>query len=238
MAERLQKIIAESGLMSRRMAEKAIAEGRVSINGSIAKLGDTAGKEDVVLLDGKMLPEKESKKYFMLNKPRGYVCTMKDERNRKSVRELLPESAGRVYPVGRLDLMSEGLLLMTNDGEFALHVMHPSGMILKTYRTTVQGDQLEKRIERLRQPFVLDRVQVCVKSLHILKQHEDTAILDITIGEGRNREIRRICEQAGVRVNRLVRISEGKLQLGRLPSGHVRELTKDEIASVMREAKR
>ena len=112
MAERLQKIIAESGLMSRRMAEKAIAEGRVSINGSIAKLGDTAGKEDVVLLDGKMLPEKESKKYFMLNKPRGYVCTMKDERNRKSVRELLPESAGRVYPVGRLDLMSEGLLLI------------------------------------------------------------------------------------------------------------------------------
>ena len=169
----------------------------------------------------------------MLNKPRGYVCSLHDEQGRKSVRELLPDSAGRVYPVGRLDLMSEGLLLMTNDGSFANRVMHPSSRILKTYRTRVEGDGLDARIARMREPFELDGVSVQAVELRVLKKTDRAAVLDITIGEGRNREIRRMCEEAGLRVARLTRIAEGGLLLGDLPSGRFRPLSEEEIASVM-----
>ena len=238
MAERLQKIIAESGLMSRRAAELVISEGRVLVNGRPAKLGDRAESGDRITLDGEELPQKEEKRYYMLNKPRGYVCSLHDEQGRKSVRELLPASAGRVYPVGRLDLMSEGLLLLTNDGVFANHVMHPSSRILKIYRTRVEGDVLEKRIERLREPFELDGVSVKAIQVHLLKKTDREAVLDITIGEGRNREIRRMCEEAGLHVARLTRIAEGRLRLGDLPSGRYRPLSAEEIASVMGESLR
>ena len=238
MAERLQKIIAESGLMSRRAAELVISEGRVLVNGRPAKLGDRAENGDRITLDGEELPQKEEKRYYMLNKPRGYVCSLHDEQGRKSVRELLPASAGRVYPVGRLDLMSEGLLLLTNDGVFANHVMHPSSRILKIYRTCVEGDVLEKRIERLREPFELDGVSVKAIQVHLLKKTDREAVLDITIGEGRNREIRRMCEEAGLHVARLTRIAEGRLRLGDLPSGRYRPLSAEEIASVMGESLR
>ena len=233
MAERLQKIIAESGLMSRRAAELAISEGRILVNGQPAKLGDRAEGSDRITLDGEELPQKEEKRYYMLNKPRGYVCSLHDEQGRKSVRELLPDSAGRVYPVGRLDLMSEGLLLLTNDGEFANRVMHPSSRILKTYRTRVEGEGLDARIARLREPFVLDGVSVKAVQVRVLKKTEREAVLDITIGEGRNREIRRMCEEAGLHVARLTRIAEGRMLLGDLPSGRYRPLSAEEIASVM-----
>lgn len=236
MAERLQKIIAESGLMSRRAAELAISEGRVRINDRPARLGDRGESSDRITLDGVELPRKEEKRYYMLNKPRGYVCSLHDEQGRKSVRELLPASAGRVYPVGRLDLMSEGLLLLTNDGEFANRVMHPSSRILKTYRTRVEGDGLEARIARLRAPFELDGVFVRAVQVRILKKTDREAVLDITIGEGRNREIRRMCEEAGLHVARLTRIAEGELRLGDLPSGRYRPLSAEEIASVMGES--
>lgn len=236
MAERLQKIIAESGLMSRRAAELAISEGRVRINDRPARLGDRGESSDRITLDGVELPRKEEKRYYMLNKPRGYVCSLHDEQGRKSVRELLPASAGRVYPVGRLDLMSEGLLLLTNDGEFANRVMHPSSRILKTYRTRVEGDGLEARIARLREPFELDGVFVRAVQVRILKKTDREAVLDITIGEGRNREIRRMCEEAGLHVARLTRIAEGELRLGDLPSGRYRPLSAEEIASVMGES--
>lgn len=235
MAERLQKIIAESGLMSRRAAEEAIREGRVQINGEAAVLGMKAEPDDVILMDGVPLPERENKSYYMLNKPRGYVCSMHDEQGRRSVRMLLPESAGRVYPVGRLDMMSEGLLLMTNDGDFAYRVMHPSGNMKKTYRTSVKGGEMDRQIDRLRQPFVLDEVRVQAAAVQILKQDEGTAVLDITICEGRNRQIRRMCEEAGLTVTRLVRIAEGALRLGDLKTGKVRKLTDKEIASVLEE---
>ena len=238
MAERLQKIIAESGLMSRRAAELAISEGRVQINGRTAALGERGESSDRITLDGEELPHKEEKRYYMLNKPRGYVCTMHDERGRKSVRELLPASAGRVYPVGRLDLMSEGLLLLTNDGEFANRMMHPSSRILKTYRTRVEGDGLDARIARLREPFELDGVLVKAVQIRVLKKTEREAVLDITIGEGRNREIRRMCDGAGLHVARLTRIAEGSLLLGDLPSGRYRTLSAEEIASVMGESMR
>ena len=236
MAERLQKIIAESGLMSRRAAELAISEGRVRINERPARLGDRGESSDRITLDGVELPRKEEKRYYMLNKPRGYVCSLHDEQGRKSVRELLPASAGRVYPVGRLDLMSEGLLLLTNDGEFANRVMHPSSRILKTYRTRVEGDGLEARIARLREPFELDGVFVKAVQVRILKKTDREAVLDITIGEGRNREIRRMCAEAGLHVARLTRIAEGELRLGDLPSGRYRPLSAEEIASVMGES--
>lgn len=233
MSERLQKIVAQTGLMSRRSAEEAIRSGRVSLNGIPAVLGDTAEESDLILLDGKPLPAKEEKRYYMLNKPRGYVCSMHDEQGRRSVRELLPDHAGRVYPVGRLDLMSEGLLLMTNDGEFANRVMHPSSKLLKTYRTHVEGNALDRSIDRLKQPFILDGVKVCCVNLNIVSRTDQTAVLDITIGEGRNREIRRMCEEAKLHVRRLVRTKVGSLSLGDLPNGKYRPLLSSEIASVM-----
>lgn len=236
MAERLQKIIAESGLMSRRAAELAISDGRVWVNGRPARLGDRAESDDRITLDGEALPVKEEKRYYMLNKPRGYVCSLRDEQGRKSVRELLPASAGRVYPVGRLDMMSEGLLLMTNDGSFANRVMHPSSRVLKTYRTRVEGDGLDARIARMREPFELDGVSVQAVEVRALKKTDRYAVLDVTIGEGRNREIRRMCEEAGLRVARLTRIAEGGLLLGDLPSGRFRPLSEEEIASVMGES--
>ncbi len=237
MSERLQKIIAESGLMSRRAAEEAIRAGRVTINGQTAKLGDLAGKEDLLALDGYEIPAREEKRYYMLNKPRGYVCTMHDEQGRRSVRELLPASAGRVYPVGRLDLMSEGLLLLTNDGDFANRVMHPSSGLLKTYRVRVEGDELDRRIARMREPFLLDGVWVQAADLKVLKQSEKRAILDISIGEGRNREIRRMCDEAELHVTRLTRIAEGAFLLGDLPSGQYRPLRQEEIAFVLGESR-
>ena len=235
MAERLQKKIAQAGLMSRRAAEEAIRNGRVTLNGRIAELGATASPGDSVLIDGIPVPEKEKKAYYMLNKPRGYVCSLHDEEGRRSVRELLPRSAGRVYPVGRLDMMSEGLLLMTNDGNFAYRVMHPSGCLLKTYRTCVKGSRLQEQISRLREPFTLDDTEVRAVRVVVLKTTEETAVIDITIREGRNRQIRRMCEEAGLKVLRLTRIAEGSLRLGKLPCGKARELTQDEIASVLGE---
>ncbi len=235
MAERLQKIIAASGLMSRRAAEEAIAGGRVTVNGLTASLGDCAEPLDVICVDRKPIPTEEKKRTFMLNKPRGYVSTLSDEKGRPSVRVLLPADIGRVYPVGRLDLMSEGLLLLTNDGSFALRCTHPSHGIQKTYRTSVSGSSLSSAILRLREPFFLDGVSVKALNVQVLKQTNSRAVVDITVGEGRNREIRRMCEAAGLHVDRLVRISIGGLSLGDLRSGRFRELTEEDIASVLGE---
>ena len=237
MPTRLQKRIAESGLMSRRSAEQVISDGRVSVNGHIAVLGECVEEKDEVCIDGQMIPLAEEKRYYLMNKPRGYVCTMHDEQGRRSVRELLPAEAGRVYPVGRLDIMSEGLLLMTNDGDFALRMTHPSREQMKTYRTTVQGTNLKLSIQRLQEDFFLDGVTVRAKHVTLLSLDGDRAVLLITIGEGRNRQIRRMCEIAQMKVTRLERVSEGPFQLGDLPTGQVRRLTVQEIASVMEERK-
>ena len=234
MGKRLQKILAESGLMSRRKAESAILAGRVSCNGKVVSLGDTAEDGAVILLDGKPIPKPEPKHYYALNKPRGYVCTLEDEEGRKTVRELLPASAGRVYPVGRLDLMSEGLLLMTNDGDFAFRLTHPSGNILKTYRVTVDGPELDAKLKRLTEPFFLDEAVVQAVDLSLLERSGSSASLEITIGEGRNREIRRMCEMAGIHIKRLIRVREGEIRLGDLRSGCYRDLTEREISSVLK----
>lgn len=231
MAERLQKLISASGLMSRRAAEECIAAGRVTVNGIIAALGDKADPvADTVLVDGKALPSTDEKKYIMLNKPKGYVCTLRDEKGRKNVTELVNIPGVRLYPVGRLDMYSEGLLIMTNDGDFAHRLMHPSNDVKKTYRTWVQGEDIGLAVEYLRYPLDIDGYIVCAESVDIEEVFPNGAILSITINEGRNRQVRKMCERCGLKVTKLLRISEGPLMLGALKPGKWRYLSEEELA--------
>ena len=233
MAERLQKIIASAGLMSRRAAEEAIRAGRVTCNGQTASIGDIADPSmDEILLDGRPVHLQEEKIYLMLHKPRGVVTTMSDEQGRKTVADLVKDVGMRVYPVGRLDLDSEGLLLMTNDGNFANRVMHPSHEFSKCYETWVKGKNIEDAVTALGRPMWIDGYQIRPAAVRLLRRISETeAKLSITIHEGRNRQVRKMCEAVGLRVTKLLRVSEGKLQLGELPSGKWRFLTKEEIKS-------
>lgn len=230
MKERLQKIISASGLMSRRAAEELIAAGKVSINGVTAALGDKAeAGVDQILVDGKALPSAGEKLYIMLNKPRGYVTTLSDEKGRKNVTELIKELGTRLYPVGRLDMYSEGLLLMTNDGDFANRLMHPSHEIDKCYHTWVKGEDMGWAVELLRCPMEIDGYVTSPAEVNILELKGEEALLAITIHEGRNRQVRKMCEAAGLKVTRLMRVSEGGVELGTLKSGKWRRLTEEEL---------
>ena len=230
MLERIQKIIASSGLMSRRAAEECIAAGRVSVNGMTASPGDKADPEtDRILVDGRALPSTEEKVYIMLNKPRGYVTTMSDEKSRRNVRELVRDIPQRVYPVGRLDMYSEGLLIMTNDGDFANRLMHPSHLVDKTYMAWVLGQDVGEAVELLRCPMELEGYVTQPARVDILDVYPGGAILGVTIHEGRNRQVRRMCELAGLKVTKLRRVSEGGINLGELKSGKWRQLTEEEI---------
>lgn len=230
MAERLQKLISSAGLMSRRAAEECILAGRVTVNGSIASLGDKAdAATDIIMVDGRALPSANEKMYIMLNKPKGYVCTLNDEKGRRNVTELVNIPNVRLYPVGRLDMYSEGLLLMTNDGDFANRLMHPSYEIRKTYRTWVQGQDVGLAVEYLRAPMEIDDYIVCADSVDIEGVFPGGAVLSITISEGRNRQVRKMCSQCGLKVTKLVRISEGPLDLGDLPLGKWRYLEPSEL---------
>lgn len=235
MMERLQKILSASGLMSRRAAEACIAEGRVTVNGQTAALGDKADAErDHILVDGRELPAAGEKLYIMLNKPRGYVTTLKDEKGRKNVAELVQDLGCRVYPVGRLDLDSEGLLLLTNDGEFANALAHPSHEVDKVYHTWVRGEEIEEKLERLRAPMVIDGYPIRPARVELLERLPGGALLSVTIHEGRNRQVRKMCEQAGLQVSRLRRVAEGGLHLGNLKSGRWRHLTAEELERLRR----
>ena len=236
MAERLQKIIASAGLMSRRAAEEAIRAGRVSCNGRIASLGETAEPgQDQICLDGLPVAPQEQKVYLMLHKPRGVVTSMNDEQGRRSVADLVKDVGARVYPVGRLDLDSEGLLLITNDGDFANRVMHPSHEVSKCYETWVKGSNVDAAVKSLGQPMRIDGYEIRPATVRLLRRiSEQEALLSITIHEGRNRQVRKMCESVGLRVTRLLRVSEGSLHLGDLPSGSWRNLTKEEIKSFER----
>ena len=238
MTERLQKLISAAGLMSRRAAEEAITAGRVCVNGEKAKLGDKADPSlDRITVDGKDLPQEGEKLYLMLNKPRGYVTTMHDEKGRKNVTELLGGLGSRVYPVGRLDMYSEGLLLLTNDGDFANRVMHPRHEVTKTYRTWVTGADIEKAVKTLRRPMEIDGAAVRAQGVDIEQSFPGGALLNVRIGEGRNRQVRKMCERAGLKVTRLQRIAEGGVELGALKSGCWRRLTEAEIKSLLGEGK-
>lgn len=230
MEERIQKIISASGLMSRRKAEEYISKGRVTVNGHTAQLGERADiNSDTILVDGRALPSAGNKIYIMLNKPKGYVTTLCDEKGRKSVTELV-DVWERVYPVGRLDMYSEGLLILTNDGDFANALTHPSHEVVKTYRTYVTGEDIGCAAEILRFPMELDDGYIISPAeVDIVEFCGTHAVLDISIHEGRNRQVRKMCEIAGLKVTKLVRISEGGLELGELKSGKWRHLTIDEI---------
>lgn len=232
MEERLQKILSAAGVCSRRAAEGYITAGRVTVNGETAELGWKADPEqDEIRVDGKLLSGAEEKVYLLLNKPRGYVTTLSDERGRKNVAELVKDCGARVYPVGRLDLDSEGLLLMTNDGDFMQHLLHPSGEINKVYHVSVFGP-VSKAAEKLSAITDLDGERIRPAQVQVLKQTAQTAELAITIHEGKNRQIRRMCASCDLTVKRLRRVQEHSLMLGDLPVGQWRYLTEREIAEL------
>ena len=236
MKERIQKILSQRGVASRRQAEQMILDGRISCNGAVCALGDVADADaDTLLLDGKPLPSKGKSVYIMLNKPKGYVTTLSDEKNRKNVAQLVAQCGARVYPVGRLDMDSEGLLLLTNDGDFANRIMHPRGCVDKIYSVEVKG-YTPQRLEQLKKPIYLDGYRIAPPQVNLVSSDQDLATIQITIHEGRNRQVRRMCARAGMQVNRLIRIQEGTLRLGNLPSGMWRFLTADELEAMQDEA--
>jgi len=233
MRGRLQKILSEYGVCSRRRAEELISDGRVTLNGAIASPGQSADTDtDVIAVDGVPLEAAPQKIYILLNKPRGYIASAADDRGRKTVLDLVADCGARVYPVGRLDRQSEGVIFLTNDGEFANSVAHPSGLHSKTYRVSVRGD-LTCAEKRLSEPFDIDGYTTRPAAVRVLSQTDGGGALEITISEGRNRQVRRMCEQCGLEVRRLIRVSEAGVGLGGLKPGAWRYLTDAEVSAIM-----
>ena len=232
MEQRLQKILSNYGVASRRKAEQMIIDRRVRVNGNTASLGDVADdEEDVIEVDGVRLKRQPARVVLMLNKPRGYVCTLSDEKGRKNVAELVSGCGARVYPVGRLDLNSEGLLLLTNDGELANRLTHPKKEVDKVYLVWL-SHYIPGCEASIAGPIEIDGRETSPAKVETIKRDGETALLRITIHEGRNRQIRRLCERANVTVTRLRRVAEGPLQLGDLKLGQWRVLTEEEIAGL------
>ena len=232
MKERLQKILSARGIASRRKAEEMIKEGLVTVNGLPAQLGDTADPDtDEILISGKPLPQQERYIYILLNKPRGYVTTLSDEKGRPNAAQLVADCGTRVYPVGRLDMDSEGLLLFTNDGDFANRLMHPRQEVKKTYEAWVTGYHPGAEIQ-LSRPITLDGYTIRPPKVKLLRAEGQKAKFLITIHEGRNRQVRRMCEAADMHCTRLRRIQEGPLKLGDLPLGKWRCLTEEEVKNL------
>ena len=232
MEERLQKLLSAAGICSRRAAETYITSGRVTVNGITAELGQRADPErDEIRVDGQLLEGREELVYLLLNKPRGYVTTLSDEKGRKNVADLVQGCGARVYPVGRLDLDSEGLLLMTNDGDLMQHLLHPSHEVNKTYQVSVFGsvNGAACALESLRD---LDGEPIRPAQVEVLRQTGQTAELTVTIHEGKNRQVRRMCAACGLTVKRLRRIREHTLELGTLAPGAWRHLTDAEIIAL------
>lgn len=233
MEERLQKILSQAGICSRRRAEEYLAAGRISVNGVPAALGDKAVPgRDVITLDGTPVAPLEQKTYLMLNKPRGYISTLSDERGRKTVAELVRDCGVRVWPVGRLDMDSEGLLILCNDGALTNGLLHPSHMVEKEYHVRVQGDAAAA-LPILTEPMVLEGESILPAKVRVLRKDGEITLLAMVICEGKNRQIRRMCAHAGLRVLRLKRVREGRLLLdAKLRPGSWRFLREDEIAAL------
>ena len=232
--QRLQKIIAETGYCSRRKAEELILAGRVKLNGRACKLGDKASTKDIISIDGENLVISKKRRfyYIMLHKPRGYVTTMSDELDRKSVSELVKDIPERVYPIGRLDRNSEGLLLFTNDGKFANDIMHPSGHIAKIYRVTVRPKITDEQLVRMSEGIEIDGKKTLTCVINVLTNENGRVVLQMVIKEGRNRQIRKMCEAVGLEVARLKRTAIGPVKLGMLKPGAHRELTSEELRAL------
>lgn len=232
--ERIQKLLSAAGICSRRQAEHYLSEGRVRVNGQIAVLGQRADlTHDLIELDGRKIEPVSEKLYIMLHKPRGYVTTLSDEKGRPTVAELVKDCAARVYPVGRLDLNSEGLLLLTNDGEFAQRLAHPSHAMEKEYYVTVSG-ALEGCAERLAALTALeDGTPIVPARTSVVRKSPNRWTISVVIHQGLNRQVRRMCTQVGLTVLRLQRVREGTLCLDGLPCGKWRPLTPEEKNSLM-----
>ena len=232
MEERLQKILSACGIASRRAAEGYITAGRVTVNGQVAGLGDKADPErDEIRVDGRPVRREEKRTYVLLHKPRGYVTTLSDEKGRKTVAQLVADCGARVWPVGRLDLDSEGLLLLTDDGDLTHRLIHPSHEVEKEYRVWVQGDA-EGALPVLTGPMTLDGAPLRRAKVKIIGRHGEETVLSFLIHEGKNRQIRRMCAMAGLEVRRLRRIREGPIRLGNLPPGTWRNLTEEEVSAL------
>lgn len=228
--ERIQKLISEAGIASRREAEHLIARGLVTVNGKPAIIGQKADPDiDKIKINGNPLTINGKRVYIMLYKPRGYVTTMKDEMSRKTVRDLMVGCRERVYPVGRLDKDSEGLLIMTNDGELANKLMHPKFHISKKYEVKVKGERLETAAKRLGEKMIIEGVELRPAKVQLIERTDNSALLSVEIYEGKNRQIRKMCELAELEVIRLKRVSQGELELGSLKPGAWRYLDKHEI---------
>lgn len=231
---RIQKLLADAGYCSRRKAEALIREGRVQKGGRPVHIGDKASPKDLITVDGQRvrMPARKNLRYIMLHKPRGYVTTVADEQGRRCVMDLLEDVEERVYPIGRLDRNSEGLLLLTNDGSFANGIMHPSRHVTKTYRVTVRPSVTEDQLVQLADGVMLDDKKTLPATVVVLTNEPGRVVLQMTIREGRNRQIRRMCEAVGLEVARLRRTSVGPLKLGMLPPGKWRDLTAEELRAI------
>lgn len=231
---RLQKYLSECGIASRRKSEELISAGVVKINGRVAQLGDKLDpKRDTVTVRGKKVSGGKKHYYIMLYKPRGFITTMSDEMDRKCVAQLVKDVGERVYPVGRLDRDSEGLLLMTNDGEFANAMTHPSHHVSKTYRVTVREDVDDEQLQQLSEGVEIDSGKTSPAQVHVILKEPERTVLEFIIEEGKNRQIRKMCEAVGLNVIRLKRTKIGSIKLGMLPQGKWRNLTDDEVHKLM-----
>lgn len=227
---RLQKFISECGIASRRKAEEMIVAGKVKVNGRISAIGDKVDpKRDKVTIAGKRLISASKKVYIMLNKPRGYVTTLKDEYDRKCVTDLVKDVGVKVFPVGRLDRDSEGLLFLTNDGAFANDITHPSKHVNKTYDVTVRGEVKNEQIEKMTNGIVIEGKKTLPCDIFITERKADRTFLRFIINEGRNRQIRKMCEAVGLDVIRLKRIEIAGVKMGGLKLGAWRELNEREM---------
>ena len=238
---RLQKYFTDCNVMSRRAAEAAIEAGEVSVNGHPAFLGQKIlPRRDIVVYRGKtILPIRDKvHTYIVLNKPRGYVTTSRDESGRRCVLDLIPEECGRVYPVGRLDKVSEGILLLTDDGDLANKLTHPGHDIAKVYRVKVAEAVTHEQLEALRAPMVLDGYEIEPVEVEVGSVDESGSVLKMTLYEGRNRQIRQMCAEVGLTVKRLSRVSIGRIKLNNLAVGHYRHLTEEEVEYLKRAAEK
>lgn len=234
---RLQKFLSEAGVASRRKAEEMIRNGAVKVNGVTAQIGDSVDpKKDTVLVKGKKVMKQKTMRYILLNKPRGYVTTTDDDLGRKCVLELVKDVKERIYPVGRLDRVSEGALVFTNDGEFANAMMHPSKHVPKTYRVTVRPEATAEQVDILSTGVEIDGRMTAPADVYVLSKEEGRAVLEIVLYEGRNRQIRKMCEALGLEVARLRRVAVGPVKLGMLPTGQWRDLTADEVNALFKAA--
>lgn len=235
MAEiRLQKLLSERGIASRRKAEELIEQGKVKVNGHVAKLGDKVDShKDIVTVSGKRIGKAEMPVYIMLHKPRGYITTLSDEKGRKCVAELVKDVGVRVFPVGRLDRDSEGLLLLTNDGDFANAIIHPASHVAKRYRVTLHSDITDEQVLAFQEGIVLDGQKTAPAELYVISKEPGRTVVEVVLYEGRNRQIRRMCEQLGLEVVRLRRTTIGGVKLGMLAPGKWRHLDPKEVKMLL-----